>query len=188
MPTSCSSRDQSPVTCKGSVDKPSRNTERYLLYIQILRVSRLSYGSKEPDNHVIKALNSFYLILQISSLWIYKTAKAFSLSCPVRFRKNVLMRFKVLNHLFKSAEDIGVVKIMLRNCDTAGNVLVREISRRIWKRFKAVPAKANLRSQFVHWSSSSSCFVGIIRKKIRCSGKQISRKMVAILSKLGRMQ
>ena len=50
------------------------------------------------------------------------------LSCPIRYREIVLMRFNVLEHLSESTEDIGVVKIMLKNSDAARiSVLAREI-------------------------------------------------------------
>ena len=47
-------------------------------------------------------------IVFISSLWIEKTAEGISLSCAIRFREMVLMRFKVLKHLSEYAENIGV--------------------------------------------------------------------------------
>ena len=71
------------------------------------------------------------------------------------------MRFKVPKHLSESAEDIGVVKAMLKDCDTAGNVLVREIFPRIGTRLKAVTAEQNLGFEYMNRSSSSSCFVGM---------------------------
>ena len=99
----------------------------------------------------------------ISSLWIEKTAKAFSLSSPIRFCENVLMRFRVVKLLSESAKDIVVVKIMLQSFDT-GNVFVREIFRRIGKRLEAVPAEENLGFEYMHRSSNSSGFIGIIGK------------------------
>ena len=126
-------------------------------------------------------------IVFISSLWIDKTDKAFSLSGPIRFRENVLICFKVLKHFSEYAADIGVGKIMLQNGDTAGNVWslklnsqnepvasydlldssdwhYREIFGRIWKRFKAVPAEENFGFDYMHRSSISSCFFGNIGK------------------------
>ena len=108
------------------VEKLSKNMELYVSYIQMLRASSF-FGSKALDNQVIKALNSYF----ISSLSMDKTAESFNLSCPVRFCENALMRLKVLRRHPESAEDTGVVKIMLENYDITGNVPVREIFRRI---------------------------------------------------------
>ena len=96
----------------------------YCIYRYSLRIVLLA--AKCP---ITKSLKLW--IVLISSLWGDKTAEEFSLSRPIRFRENVLMRFKVLKQLSESAEDIAVVKIMLKNCDAAGNVLVREIFQRI---------------------------------------------------------
>ena len=103
------------------VDKPSKNMKCYLLYILIQTHASSFLGTKCSRTKSLKLWIAF-----ISSLWIEKTAKA--LCCSIRFRENILIRFKVLKHIFESTEDIGVVKIMLRNCDTAGNVLVVTIS------------------------------------------------------------
>ena len=62
---------------------------------------------------------------EITSLWNAGTAKEFSLSCFIVFLRYGLMRFKVLNDLSASTEEIGVVKMMSKNCEVAVNVAAR---------------------------------------------------------------